>query len=270
VLNIGSTAAAAAGPALGGTIVALASVETALTVDAASFAFAAAFLAFGPALPRGHGSGAPTLERLRDALRHVSAHPLLRVLVVSEAVAFVFLSLVIPIEVIYAKESLEAGDFGYGALLATWGAGMVAGGLAFAAAARVPLAGLLAASTLAVAAAYLAMAGAQSLTLACAASLVGGAGNGVHWVAAMTAAQVLAGRAYQVRVIAVLESIGAAMPGIGFALGGVLTSFSSARTTFLAAGLGVLATLALALPLAAAATRPRSAAAVTGKDPRTA
>jgi hypothetical protein len=147
---------------------------------------------------------------------------------------------------------------------------MVAGGLAFAAAPRAPLAGLLAGSTLAVAAAYLTMAGAQSLTLACAASLAGGAGNGVQWVAAMTAAQALAGPAYQVRVIAVLESIGAAMPGIGFALGGILTALSSPRVTFLTAGIGVLATLALALPLAAAASRPRSRRAVTGKDPRTA
>jgi MFS family permease len=250
VLNVGSTAAAAAGPALGGAVVALAGVQTALTVDCASFALAAMCVAFGPALPRGLARERGTLARLREGLRHVSARPLLRVLLASEAAAFVFLSLVIPIEVIYANESLGAGDFGYGALLASWGGGMVAGGLAFAAAARVRLASLLAVSTLAIAAAYLAMAAAESLPLACAASFAGGVGNGVQWVAAMTAAQALAGRAYQSRVIAVLESIGAAMPGLGFALGGVICALTSPRATFLAAGLGVALTLAVALAAA--------------------
>jgi hypothetical protein len=270
LLNVGSTVAAAAGPALGGAIVALAGVTTALTVDCASFGLAAVFIAFGPALPRARGAERGALARLRDGLRHVAARPLLRVLLAAEAAAFVFLSLVIPIEVIYAKDSLGAGDFGYGALLAAWGAGMVAGGLAFAAAARAPLTALLAGSTLAVAAAYLGMAAAPSLALACAASLVGGAGNGVHWVAAMTAAQGLAGRAYQARVIAVLESIGAAMPGIGFALGGIVTALASPRATFLAAGLGVLATLVVALSIAAARTGARSRGAFTGKETRTA
>jgi hypothetical protein len=114
------------------------------------------------------------------------------------------------------------------------------------------------------------MAAAESVPLACGASLLGGVGNGVHWVAAMTAAQALAGRDYQARVIAALESIGAAMPGLGFALGGVLTAVTSPRATFLAAGLGVAATLAVALSLAAAGRGPRSRRALTGKETRTA
>ena len=250
LLNVGSTAAAAAGPALGGLTVALASVQAALALDCASFALAAACVAFGPALPRASTGERGALARLRDGLRHVRGRPLLRLLLASEAAAFVFLSLVIPIEVIYAKDSLGAGDFGYGALLGSWGAGMVAGGLAFAAAARVRLATLLAASTFAIAAAYLAMAVADSLPLACAAALAGGVGNGVQWVAAMTAAQGLAGPAYQSRVIAVLESIGAAMPGVGFALGGVVCALTSPRATFLVAAVGVAVTLAVALAAA--------------------
>jgi hypothetical protein len=43
----------------------------------------------------------------------------------------------------------------------------------------------------------------------------------------------------------VLESIGAAMPGIGYLIGGLLATGTTARATLLAAGLGVLATVVL-------------------------
>ncbi len=41
--------------------------------------------------------------------------------------------------------------------------------------------------------------------------------------------------------MSVLESVGAAMPGIGFLLGGVVAAVASPRTTFLVAGLGIFA-----------------------------
>ena len=59
-----------------------------------------------------------------------------------------FFALVIPIEVVFAKETLGAGDAGYGALLASWGAGMVVGGAAFALLRRIPLRVLLPISVL--------------------------------------------------------------------------------------------------------------------------
>ena len=40
-----------------------------------------------------------------------------------QALAFVFFTLVLPIEIVYAKETLDAGDSGYGALLSSWGVG---------------------------------------------------------------------------------------------------------------------------------------------------
>ena len=97
----------------------------------------------------------------------------------------------IPIEVIYAKETLGAGDSGYGLLLASWGVGMVLGSIVFAAVRRAPLPVLLFFSTLAVGAGYLGLAAAPTLALACAASVVGGAGNGVQWVSAISAVQEL-------------------------------------------------------------------------------
>jgi hypothetical protein len=45
----------------------------------------------------------------------------------------------------------------------------------------------------------------------------------------------------QARVVSLLESIGAAMPGVGFLLGGTLTAIWSPRTAYAVAGVGVLA-----------------------------
>ena len=127
----------------------------------------------------------------------------------------------IPIEVIYAKETLGTGDSGYGLMLASWGVGMVLGSSSSPGSAGCRCRYLLFLSTLAVGAGYLGLAAAPTLAVACAASVVGGAGNGVQWVAAISAVQELTAEGMQARVMSVLESIGAAMPGVGFALGGV-------------------------------------------------
>ncbi len=146
----------------------------------------------------------------------------------------------IPIEVVFATETLDAGDAGYGALLASWGAGMVVGGLAFAALRRTQLRILLPASTLAIGCAYLATGAAPTLLAACVASAVGGAGNGIQWVALITAVQQLTRADYQARVISLLESLAAAMPGLGFVIGGAVAAIFSPRTSFAVAGAGVL------------------------------
>ena len=80
------------------------------------------------------------------------------------------------------------------------------------------------------------MAAAPTLAVACAASVVGGTGNGVQWVSAISAVQELTAAEMQARVMAVLESIGAAMPGVGFAVGGVIAALLDPRATFLVAG----------------------------------
>jgi hypothetical protein len=49
--------------------------------------------------------------------------------------------------------------------------------------------------------------------------------------------------------MSVLESIGAAMPGVGFIIGGLVTSVFSPRMTFLVAGVGVFAIVAIMAPL---------------------
>jgi MFS family permease len=246
LLNIGFTAGAAAGPALAGVIVASAGPRTALFADAASFAAVAILLATASGLPRAKPEVMGWVTRLRLALSYVRRHRQLRLLLTAQAVAFVFFAIVIPIEVVFAKRTLGTGDAGYGALLASWGAGMVVGGLAFAALRRVPLHTLLPISTLAIGCAYLLTGAAPTLFAACIASAIGGAGNGVQWVALMTAVQQLTSADYQARVISLVESLAKAMPGLGFVIGGAVAAIFTPRVSFAVAGAGVLAVLAVA------------------------
>jgi MFS family permease len=248
LLNVAFTAGAAVGPALGGLVVAGAGVETALFADAASFLCVAALLAArrlptSASEPGERGWG----ERLRRGFAYVSERRLLRRLLGAQAAAFVFFATVIPIEVALAKDTLDAGDFGYGLLLASWGTGMVIGSLLFTALRRVALPVLLVVSTLAIGVAYLGMGAAPTLAVACTAAAVGGTGNGIQWVALVTAVQELTRATYQARVLALLEALASAMPGIGFLLGGAVAAVLDPRASFVVAGVGVLAVLALAI-----------------------
>jgi MFS family permease len=245
LLNVAFTGGAAVGPALAGLVVAGFGVQVALLLDAISFYIVAWILLTAGPLPRAEPEPGRMRERVRAGLAYIRGKVVLRRLLIAQGAAFVFFATVLPIEVIYAKETLGAGDSGYGLMLASWGGGMVLGSILFAAARGASLALLLLISTLGVGAGYLGLAAAPSLAIACAASILGGAGNGVQWVSVISAVQELTAEGMQARVISVLESIGAAMPGVGFALGGLVATLSTPRATFLVAGLGVLTILAL-------------------------
>jgi MFS family permease len=249
ILNVVFTGGAAIGPGIAGFVVAGFGVPSALLLDAVSF-YASAWILFtaGP-LPQAEPEPGQLRKRVRAGLTYIRERPTLRRLLIAQGGATVFFSAVLPIEVVYAKQTLAAGDAGYGALLGSWGAGMVLGGIAFAALRGARLPYLLFFSTLAIGAGYLGLATAPVLAVACAASALGGAGNGVQWVALVSAVQEMTAQNMQARVMSVLESIGAAMPGIGFLLGGLTATVFDPRATFLIAGIGVLAIAALAAPL---------------------
>jgi MFS family permease len=248
VLNIGFTAAGAIGPLTGGLVVAGLGVEEALLLNAASFLAAALTLLAARSLPIVKSQPERWWTRLREGLRYVAERTVLRRLLVVQAAAFVFFAAVVPIEIVYAKDTLDAGSAGYGALLASWGGGMVAGSLAFAAARRISLPPLLLFSTLAVGASYLALSASGTIAVACVASAVGGVGNGVQWVSVISAIQGQTAGAYQARVIGLLESAAAAMPGIGFILGGLSAQLLDPRASFAIAGAGVIVVAAFATP----------------------
>src|SRR5688572_4250333 len=246
VLNFGFTACAAFGPLFGGLVVAGASVEAALWADAISFGIVAIVIGGAKGIPRIELEAERMMQRLRDGFRYVRERPALARLLTAESAAFVFFYAAIPIEIVFAKETLDAGDAGYGLLLSSWGAGMVAGGLVFALLRGLTLRVLLAASTLAIGLAYLGMGAAPTLAIACAAAVIGGVGNGMQWVAMVSAVQEMTGLRYQARVMAMMESISSATPGIGFILGGAVAALLSPRASFALAGFGVLLVLVAA------------------------
>jgi MFS family permease len=249
LLNVAFTGGAAVGPGLAGLAVAGFGVQTALLLDACSFYAISWILFTATALPQAEPEPGRMRERVAAGVAYLREQVVLRRLLTAEGAAFVFFAAVIPIEVVYAKETLASTDAGYGLMLGSWGAGMVLGSIVFAAARRASLPLLLLFSTLAVAAGYLGLAAAPTLAWACAASVVGGAGNGVQWVAAISAVQELTAPTMQARVMSVMESIGAAMPGVGFLLGGVVAALASPRVTFLLAGCGVIAIVVVMAPL---------------------
>ncbi len=251
LLNVSFTAGAAFGPGLAGLIVAGFGVQTALFLNAASFYAIGWILVTAGPMPRAEPEEGQMRERVRAGIAYLREKTALRWLLIAQGAAFVFFAAVIPVEVIYAKQTLGTSDSGYGLMLASWGGGMVLGSFIFAAVRRASLALLLALSTIAVGVGYVGLAAAPTLAFACAASVLGGAGNGVQWVSAISAVQEMTVAAMQARVMAVLESIGAAMPGVGFAVGGLIAAVASPRATFLVAGLGVLAIVAFVAPVLA-------------------
>jgi predicted MFS family arabinose efflux permease len=230
-------------------VVAGAGVEAALFADAASFLAVALLLLLTRRLPNPETDEDHIgwRDRLRVGIAYVSARPALRRLLGAQALAFIFFALVIPIEVVFAKETLDAGDAGYGALLASWGVGMLIGSLLFAGLRRVKLPVLLVVSTLAIGAAYLITAVSPTLLVACAASVLGGVGNGVQWIALVTEVQELTRATYQARVLSLLEALASAMPGVGFLLGGAIAAIFEPRASYAVAGAGVVVVLAIAV-----------------------
>jgi MFS family permease len=246
LFNFGFTAAGALGPAIAGLVTAHAGPSTALALDAGSFGFVALLIVISTRLPAGEPVEGGWRLRTREALSYIRGRRLLAGLLAAQAIAFLFFYAVVPIEVVYAKKTLDAGSAGYGWLLTAWGGGMLVGGVVFAQAegARIQL--MLAAGTLAIGGAYLGLAAAPSLAVACAISAVGGLGNGIQWISVVNIVQELTTSKMQARVLGVLEGIGAALPAAGFFAGGAMATLGSPRTAYLFAGAGVLVTLALA------------------------
>jgi predicted MFS family arabinose efflux permease len=252
LMNFGFAVASVGGSALGGALVAAFSLSAALYLDAASFVIIAALLATSRRLPLPHHEEHEAWRtRLRAGLAFARGHRLIRLLLAGQSLALICFTLVVPIEVVYAQESLGTTSAGFGVLLSAWGAGIVLGSLLFLGLKSRSGFALIVVASAAVGASYLGMAAAGSLLPACLFAVVGGAGNGTQWVAVMTALQTLTPPEYQVRLSGLLESIGAALPGVGFVIGGAIATVASPRTAFAVAGAGIIA-----LVLAALLARP--------------
>jgi MFS family permease len=235
-LNFAFMGAFAVGPAIGALLVHAVGGPVTMLVDALTFPLAGALVLGLRTHVEAEGEHS-IRDRLVAAWRYTRLAPQLRTLLLTEAIAIVFLAAVEPVEVLYAKTTLAAGDLGYGLLVTSWGIGAAAGAVVFARATSRPLAPMLTGGVFLLGLAYLGYAAAPSLALACGAAFVGGVGNGIHWPSLISAVQRLTPTELQGRLMSAVGSINALCPALGFMLGGVVATLASPRGAMLMAGL---------------------------------
>ncbi len=250
IMNLGMMSSTACAPVISGALVAWQGARSALFVDAGTFVVTAMVMASARDLRIETDLAASFRERIRKGASTVSSREPVRRLMIAISLVVLLGAVPIPIEVVFAKHTLHTGDLGYGLLLGAWGAGMVAGATTFAVASSFSLTGLFYGGVLAVAVGFAALALAPTLAVACIASVVGGAGNGAGWTAAVTAVQERIPLDSQSAVMTIFEGLNQVMPAIGFAVGGALTAASSPRLAYAFAAGGVV------LIVGITATRP--------------
>jgi predicted MFS family arabinose efflux permease len=261
ILNVGFSVAYATGPGVAGIVSATGGPGASLAITAGLFTAMAAALATCRTLPAAHGGGDRSWRaRLVEGLHYVRGERTVRAVLGAHGAALSFLAFGMPIEVVYVKTSLGAGDMAYGLLLAAWGAGTVLSSVVLA---RMPKSSPLVLIPLTAAAmggGYLVMALSPSVAIAALGCLVGGAGNGIYYVSVVQAIQERVAEDFQARVMGLLESTNAACYGLGFLVGGAVTAVFDARLAFgLAAG-GVLFAAAVIRTLLRRHEAPRATA----------
>ena len=226
-----------AGPAIGGLLVATVGVEAAFALDAATYLISAALLSRIP-LPPPEGEREESFAgELRSGLSYLAGARLPLAIVVGTFLTILTANATVPAEIFLAKGVFDAGDTGYGLLVAFWGGGMVVGSaLAAVLDGRVNLVVLYFVSIFVTA---LALAGAgvsPAFVLALVALAVAGAANGMDNVATDTVLQrrvpgALLGRVFSVRFLG--YSAGEAL---AYPLGGLIVDSAGPRPTYLLAG----------------------------------
>src|SRR4051812_41598044 len=163
VLNLAVSPTMALGAIFGAGLVATLGSDVALLANAGSFAFGALVIATTRGLPRyeaeedEEGAAEHWRVRLDAAVRYMREHRLVMALLLGQGAATAFFAMTEPIEVVYTRDALGGGPGAYGALVATWGVGVIAGNVLYMWMARRSLAGALVASTLGQGAALLAL-----------------------------------------------------------------------------------------------------------------
>ncbi len=235
-LNFAFMGAFAAGPAIGALLVSAVGGPATMLLDALTFSIAGVLM-IGMRTHVEAQDEHSIRDRLMAAWRYTQLMPQLRTLLLTEAIAIVFLAAVEPVEVLYVKTTLDAGDLGYGLLVTSWGIGAAGGAVVFARATHRPLAPMLTGGVFFLGVAYLGYAAAPTLALACVAAFIGGVGNGIHWPSLISAVQKLTPTELHGRLMSAVGSINALCPALGFALGGTVATLTSPRGAMLMAGI---------------------------------
>jgi MFS family permease len=253
-LEIARYAGATAGPVVAGVLAGTLGTGAALLADAGSFAAlaiaAAALRVRRPPDDVGAGEGAAGLWRgkAREGFSFLWREPVLRLAAVILTITVVFAVMDNVALVFFAKDTLEAGDGGYGTLVSVWTAGMVAG--IFLVARRLGTQALAPGVILADAStgvAVLAAAAWPVFPLAVGLFVVGGAGNGIGNVARRSLIHHRTPDRLHGRVFAANAALLSSGQIAAVALGGILVEAIGPRGTLLLAGAGTVAVSTIGL-----------------------
>ena len=250
-LNIAFSATFMLGPAIAGVLVAAAGAPAALFIDAASFLICGGMLLDLSAHAE-DAAGTTVLERLRAAWAYVNEVPLLRALLLAEAVALVFFDSAGPIEVAYAKNDPARRRSRLWPAAWSLGSRRCDRKLRLRALAQARDGDHANRRHAGNGACLYRILLAGTLQVACLAAVLGGVGNGVEWASVISIVQRLTPPALHGRLMSAVESIGALALALGLSLGGALVALTSARDAFLVVGIGATAMTAL-IPMARSA-----------------
>lgn len=235
----------AAGPVLGGLLVAWLDFRGALAANALSFVLSALFLLRLPPLraPTG-GQARGFLAVGMEGLRFAWRNRVVRTLVIALFVGVAFAGLDDVALVFLVRDTLDGSPLAYGLVTGAYGIGMLLGSLGLtwkgtaAAAGTVFLLGWVASGTGAVLTGI-----APVIALVAVGQAVAGVGNAVEVVAMDTLVQQAVPRDMLGRVFGLVGTAAPAGHTLAFAAGGFLVDLVGGRVVFLIAGLGVLLVL---------------------------
>ena len=237
----------AAGPLLGGVVVAASGTHLAYWINAASFVFSALLLRAIPAkllqstiaVSRGHW------HDLADGFAVVRRSRALQTVIAAWGVAFLGVGCINVAEIALAKVSFNAGDFGFGLLFGAGGLGLAIGSFAGGALARRRSIGLLyGPAILLMALGYGAAAVSPNVWVAACVVVLAGVGNGAATLFNVLFIQRGVEDEYRGRAFTIAMSVTYAVLGPAMAVAGPLTSALGGRWVW---GIGACAYVAAAI-----------------------
>ena len=229
----------AAGPIIGGLLVAATGPDVAYLINAATFLVSAALLAGIPArlLQAATAAGRGYWRDLVDGFGLIRRSRALRTILVAWSVVMLATAGANVSEVVLAKEALDAGDFGYGLLVGATGVGLAMGSLlAGSLLEQRALASVYAGSIGLLALGMVAAAVSPGVWIAAAFVAVVGVGNGAAVVCNALLVQRGVPDELRGRAFTVLMSLNYAVLGLGMIAAGPITDALGARAVWAIGG----------------------------------
>ena len=243
------------GPAIGGALAGLAGPRVALALDTATFLVSAATLLLLPLLPRPEADESDT-GGAAAALRYAARDPILRSLILGMTMLVAFAG-VDNVAIVYlVRDTLGGGAAAYGAAMAIFGIGMVAGSVLVVRYTEWRAERILVGAVLATAVSAVMLGLAPTLGIVYVAQVIGGMGNGIDVAAQTTLIQRLSPPAMLGRMAGASNSAIAVGFLIAYLGGGALVDATSPQTAFLVASVGTLGVLVVLLPVWRSAPTP--------------